>query len=252
MLPIVGTVIRKVWYDPAPHADAGAGWFSPARSWFMTACGRCRTRRRSSEEITLYPGEITERRVSGQYRDITYVESDAKEGDTEAAETLIEQHRGLDLDGDGYREPYVVTVHKRTQKVARIVADFEASDVVRGQNGIWQASGAAAISCPYHFLPSLNGGFHGTGLGLLAGRHCPRRSTPVINMIAGRRQDGLNGRRVHRFGLPHQERRAGLPARRVEEDRGARRDDQGLDRPADIPGPDRTLFELLGLLVDAG
>lgn len=31
--------------------------------------------------------------------------------------TIIEQHTYLDLDEDGYREPYVVTFHKETGKV---------------------------------------------------------------------------------------------------------------------------------------
>jgi chaperonin GroES len=37
----------------------------------------------------------------------------------------LEQHCYLDLDGDGYREPYVVNVDKSTKKVARIVSRIE-------------------------------------------------------------------------------------------------------------------------------
>jgi chaperonin GroES len=39
--------------------------------------------------------------------------------------TLLEQHCFLDLDKDGYKEPYVVTVSKDTSKVYRIVSRFD-------------------------------------------------------------------------------------------------------------------------------
>src|ERR1700756_3732012 len=46
-------------------------------------------------------------------------------GDDEAPHVFLEQHRYWDLDGDGYKEPYIVTIHKETRFVVRIVARFE-------------------------------------------------------------------------------------------------------------------------------
>lgn len=37
---------------------------------------------------------------------------------------LLEQHTWLDLDGDGYKEPYILIVHRETAQVLRIVARF--------------------------------------------------------------------------------------------------------------------------------
>jgi chaperonin GroES len=42
---------------------------------------------------------------------------------------LLEQHRRLDLDDDGYDEPYIVTVDKEAGKVLRIEANFSERDI---------------------------------------------------------------------------------------------------------------------------
>lgn len=43
---------------------------------------------------------------------------------------FLEQYCYYDLDGDGYEEPYIVTVHKASQKVARVVARFTLQDII--------------------------------------------------------------------------------------------------------------------------
>jgi chaperonin GroES len=50
--------------------------------------------------------------------------------------SMLEQHCWLDLDGDGYEEPYIVFVREDTKQVGRIVARFfDQSDVVRVNDG---------------------------------------------------------------------------------------------------------------------
>lgn len=43
---------------------------------------------------------------------------------------IIEQHLFYDLDGDGYAEPYIVTVHTETEKVIRIIARYSYDDII--------------------------------------------------------------------------------------------------------------------------
>lgn len=50
--------------------------------------------------------------------------------DEDSEDKFIEQYTNLDLDGDGYGEPYLVVVHPPTQKVLRILAMFQIEDVV--------------------------------------------------------------------------------------------------------------------------
>ena len=42
---------------------------------------------------------------------------------------FLEQHCWLDLDGDGYKEPYIVVLNGSTQKIARIVARFHKENI---------------------------------------------------------------------------------------------------------------------------
>lgn len=133
----------------------------------------------------IYPSanEIRERIVRGIYRDVDLgrvtqlevdetkdkaqgINPDAEDPDNRAL--FLEQHRFLDLDGDGYKEPYIVTVHKESKTVVRIVANFFSS-------GIEKVNGKIAWITPecyftkYGFIPSPDGGFYDLGFGVLLG-----------------------------------------------------------------------------------
>ncbi|MBE16544.1 MAG: hypothetical protein Unbinned6354contig1000_23 [Prokaryotic dsDNA virus sp.] len=45
-------------------------------------------------------------------------------------EEFLEHHCSFDLDEDGYAEPYVVTVHKESSQIVRIVARYEENDII--------------------------------------------------------------------------------------------------------------------------
>jgi chaperonin GroES len=82
---------------------------------------------------------------------------------------FIEQHRWEDLDGDGFKEPYVVTVHKQTRKVVRIVANyFEESIKRNAKNQIINIKPESYFT-KYSFIPSPDGGFYDIGFGILLG-----------------------------------------------------------------------------------
>lgn len=117
---------------------------------------------------------------------------------------ILEQHCWLDLDDDGYNEPYVVFVRYDTKQVLRIVARyFDEGDVYRANDAkIRQLEAAAAKETDpairsayekeaqkledapgnkiiriiptthftkYTFIPAPDGGFYGLGLGALLG-----------------------------------------------------------------------------------
>jgi len=93
---------------------------------------------RISEEIEIYERQIKESQLAGIYRDVELApapvleedESDRRDGinpsqdDTERPRKIIEQHLYLDLDGDGYSEPYIVTIDESTREVLRITQRF--------------------------------------------------------------------------------------------------------------------------------
>ena len=82
---------------------------------------------------------------------------------------ILEQHRFIDFDGDGYAEPYIVYVRRDNKKVARIVARYTAKDVERNKDGVILSIKAEQYFTKYPFIPSPDGGFYDLGFGVLLG-----------------------------------------------------------------------------------
>ena len=277
-LPIVGTMVRKVWYDPVLQRPR-MRLLPPGAFIVNNKVRNLSDAPRCSEEITLYPSEIRERIMSGQYVEWDYDEK-AGEG-TQDSHELIEQHRRIDLDEDGYPEPYIVTVHTDTQTVVRIVADFDEStvkyqteqqmvevpamamdpmtgqpmqvmqmqpqEVVTGISAIERGSYFVA----YKFMPSMDGGFHGTGLGMLLGDISDTINTIINMMIDAGHMASLGGGFIGsdmRIKGGNQRHRPG--EWKLSQATGG--EIRNSIVPLTFPGPDATLFAMLGMLIDAG
>lgn len=75
---------------------------------------------------------------------------------------IVEQHRFLDLDGDGYEEPYIVTFDGTTGKVLRIAIRYD----VDAEGLPTNYKEPVEYYTDYHFIPNPNG-FYGLGYGIL-------------------------------------------------------------------------------------
>lgn len=82
---------------------------------------------------------------------------------------LIEQHCWMDLDGDGFNEPYIVTVHRSSEKLCRIVARFFKSDIKKNKKGQIYKINATQYYTKFPFIPSPDGSIYDLGFGLLLG-----------------------------------------------------------------------------------
>lgn len=82
---------------------------------------------------------------------------------------FIEQHRWEDLDGDGFKEPYVITVHRETRKVVRIVANYFEGSIKRNSRDEILQIRPESYFTKYSFIPSPDGGFYDIGFGILLG-----------------------------------------------------------------------------------
>jgi chaperonin GroES len=82
---------------------------------------------------------------------------------------FIEQHRWEDLDGDGFKEPYIITVHKDTRKVVRIVANYFETSIKRNDKNEILNIKPESYFTKYSFIPSPDGGFYDIGFGILLG-----------------------------------------------------------------------------------
>lgn len=267
-LPIVGKMFRKVWYDPVAGRtrcrliDAGRFVVNDnVRS--LDDAPRC------TEELYLYPDEIETRIRSRQFVAFDWTEDG---DDTQAEQLFLEQHCRIDLDADGYSEPYIVTIHKDTETIVRMVADFDPDDVsysmredvqyVVGPDGMEVAQpvqvpdGILGIRrnhyfVDYDFVPGMSGGFWSTGLGILLGDINDGINSIINMMLDAGHYASLGG------GFIGSELRlkGGSQRMRPGEWRmvgAGGQDIRSAVVPMTFPGPDATLFQLLGLMIDAG
>lgn len=103
-------------------------------------------------------------------------ESDNRSGinppapDTRTPFICLEQHCVLDLDGDGYAEPYIVTLEESTHTVLRIVCRFDRMEDIEytEDKEIIRIHGVEYFT-KIPFIPSPDGGIYDIGFGILLG-----------------------------------------------------------------------------------
>lgn len=147
---------------------------------------------RASEIFEMYPNEIEENIRLGLFRKFDYnlmstetmtdsykpnEEGGGATADKSKPHQFIEQHCWIDLDKDGYQEPYKVKIHKDTREIASIEARFDKEDIIATQ-ATPDASGAVlydgiqkiTAQCEYEkfgFIPDPEGSIYDIGFGHL-------------------------------------------------------------------------------------
>lgn len=231
---------------------------------------------RHTEKLLVYPGEIenyeraeVNENGDGMWLPLTYGPGDAlgtggtsfgfrRSGDTstdlsdpQAPHLFLEQHRCWDLDGDGYDEPYVVTVHERSCKVVRIVARYEEAGIEASEDGdtILRITPEPVYTL-IPFFPSIDGGSYPMGFGhLLYGLGDQVNSSLNQMFDAGTLQNAGGGLIGESLGMPSGQTlfQVGKWHRVVTKGQSIR--DAVFPVPA--PGPSPVLFQLLGVLLEA-
>lgn len=167
---------------------------------------------------------------------------------------FLEQHVNLDLDNDGYAEPYIITFHEASKCVVRIVARFNSEDsverIVSGpRKGNIIRIAAEEYFTQKTFIPSPDGGIYGIGFGVFLGP-LNEAVNSLVNMLldAGTMQTtagGFLGRGAKiRGGV---QTTAPFEWKRVD----ATGDDLRKSIfPLPVNAPSDVLFQLLSLLID--
>lgn len=249
VLPIVGMLYRKTYFSK----DLGRNVSELSLPDKVVVNYHAKSLDRApriTEEIGLYPNEVTERRRSGTFLDIELPKSTGE--DDNAPIEFLEQHRWLDLDDDDYEEPYIVTIHKETHKVVRIVARYEPGDIKLNPKGKIRKITPVQYYTKYSFLPSLDGSFYDIGFGVLL--------TPINESINASINQMLDAGHIQNVG-------GGLIANSLRIRGGTMRFKPGEYKQVAVPpgmtmttavydfkhpGPSQVLFELLGLMLEAG
>jgi chaperonin GroES len=109
--------------------------------------------------------------------------------------TLLEQHTWLDLDQDGYEEPYIVTIEEKSRTVLRIVARWEREeDIEFNRRGQVVSIRAIEYFTKYGFIPSPDGSIYDMGFGILLGPLNESVSSAINQLIdAGTMAIGAGG-----------------------------------------------------------
>lgn len=165
---------------------------------------------------------------------------------------VLEQICWLDLDDDGYNEPYFVVVERETGRLRRIVARWSSDGVYRrkGADKIERIVKIVpdAVYVKYGFIPNPDGSFYDLGFGRLLGPINDAVDTSLNMMIDAGNMATAGGGFVGRgarmksgayFFKPHE-------WKQVETIGGSLRDNLV---PLPVREPSTVLFQLLGFLV---
>jgi chaperonin GroES len=270
-LPIVGTVFTKSYWDAGKghRVDETVLAQNLVLDYWAKSVEACP---RKTHLIPMFRNDLHSKIKRKTFRDVTEeawysqapavrsdastVRQDNRQGilppipDETTPFPLLEQHVGMDLDGDGYAEPYIITVEETSEAVLRIVTGFDRpEDIERTREGEIIAITPIQYFTKYSFIPSPDGGIYDVGFGVLLGP-LNESTNSLINQLtdAGTMQTtkgGFLGRGAKIRGGVYTF--SPLEWKRV--------DSSGDDLkknivPLEVGEPSAVLFQLLGLLIN--
>tara|TARA_R100000656_G_scaffold86042_1_gene62599 strand:- start:13459 stop:15606 length:2148 start_codon:yes stop_codon:yes gene_type:complete len=249
VVPVLGLAYRKTYYDPMRGHNVSE-LVLPDKLIVNDGAKSLETTPRITQELRFYPHEIVERVRSGVWREEDLGLPQGEGDDEDAPHVFLEQHRYLDLDDDGYPEPYIVTFHRDTKKVMRIFARFEAEGVHMNEKGQIAKIDPIHYYTKYPFIPSPDGAWHDIGFGVLLGPLGDSVDTILNQMIDAATLQNMGGGFIG-SGLRV---KGGKIRQKLGEWTVVQTPGDGIARnvvPVNHPGPSPVLFQLLGLLIDA-
>ncbi len=186
---IVGCGFKKSYYDASQGHNVST--FVAAKDLVINYWAQStETAPVKTHIVPMYRNDIYERCVRGSYRDVretTWFKSipvspqedykkDNRQGiqpqsaDPNSPFDILEQHLDLDLDDDGYAEPYIITIEKSSAEVLRIVLRCNrVEDIERDNSGEIISIRSAEYFTKLPFIPSPDGGIYDVGFGVLLG-----------------------------------------------------------------------------------
>lgn len=183
-LPVLGCVFKKTYWDKETEKNCSVLVMPQdlVINYWTKSMEKCE---RKTQRMEMSKRILRERQLSGVFLDIDLQKptqdfsmgTSGKQSaliqpsvdDDTVPYTILEQHTYLDLDDDGYQEPYIITLDEKSQKVLRISARFEEGDIKTDERGKITRIDAKEYYTKYGFIPNPDGSFYDVGFGLLLG-----------------------------------------------------------------------------------
>lgn len=263
VLPIIGLCFKKTYFSD--NLQRIRSILVMPRDLILNYHASDYTRARMSHVMLMDQNELRELQLKGVFLDIEISTEhknvpgvrDETLGLTYAGETdedpyeIVESHCWWDLDEDGYKEPYIVTYHRDSGKVLRIVARWDDGDIEYTDKGDIAKIYATEYFTPFIFLPDPNSSVYGIGFGRLLGPTNETANTLINQLVDAGTLSNLQ---------------SGFLARGVKLKGGSTRFSPGEWKivnstgddlknsivPMPVREPSTTLMSLLTYLVDAG
>jgi len=257
MLPIVGTMFKKTYWDSVKKVNCSK-LVLPKNLVVDYWTKSLRDAERISEIIELSPRKVKERQLAKLWRDVDLgqppspMDASAPASiDSTTPYTFIEQHCFLELDDDEYEEPYIVTFHRESGEVMRIVARFDTDTMTLNDDGDIIAIDPIHYYTKFGFVPNPDGSFYDIGFGVLLGPINESVNTLINQLIDSGHlhslQSGFLGKGLRlRMG----ETRFSPGEWKTVNAMGTDLKQQILPLPTKEPA--KVLFELMGSLITSG
>jgi chaperonin GroES len=263
MLPVVGTMFKKTYWDSVKQVNCSK-IILPKNLVVNYWAKSLREAERISEVLEINPRVMKERQMAGLWLE------DVDLGGPSLAEALehapagtpasaddttpyifIEQHTYLDLDKDGYKEPYIVTFHKNSSKVVRIVARYDDKTTYFNEEGELTKIEPVQYYTKFGFVPNPDGGFYDIGFGVLLGPLNDSVNTLINQLIDAGTLNNLQGGFIGKgLRLKMGDTRFTPGEWKVVNSTGDDLKKQIVPMPSNEPS--KVLFELMGALITSG
>ena len=164
MLPWVGCLHKKTYFDSASQ-QVQSELVLPTEMWVNQGAKR-KAHTRYTHKRELSADRYHEMVNSGDYLPVNnQVNEDNEAPETDRVNEYLEVHGFWDLDGDGYREPYVFTIHVMSHTLCRMVARFDPAEIRHNNEGQVQRIPAIQHFTKYGFYPAPDGSYWSIGWG---------------------------------------------------------------------------------------
>ena len=266
ILPIIGMAYKKTYFCPIKQRNESKLVLPQdlvVNYWSKTI----EDAERKTEILYKTKREVKEKQLNDIYLDVELGDPQVDNTVTkdqhgslakptgEADETtpyiILEQHGWFDLDEDGLAEPYIFTVDLQSEKVLRIVARYIADGVKVNEKGDISSITPIEYYTKYECIPNPDGSGYGIGFGKLLGSINHSVDTLINQLIDAGSLNNLQAGFIGK-GLRIRKEDARFTPGEWKQVNSTVDDLRKGIFPLPTKEPSPVLFQLLGMLVQAG